>query len=44
MAPFIEVRSIFETVFLRLLEFLSGGLLDYDGVLERKTSFRGQSR
>jgi hypothetical protein len=34
MALCIEVRSIPETKSLRLLEFLSGGLLDYDGVLK----------
>ena len=39
MAPCIEVRSIFETVFLRLLDFLSGGLLDYDKVLEEGDLF-----
>jgi len=34
MALCIEVRSRPETEFLRLLDFLSGGLLDYDKVLE----------
>jgi hypothetical protein len=40
----IEVRSRPETDFFRLQDFLSGGLLDYDGKLEGKTSSRDQSR